>query len=209
VLHSTGINGAAVAASPAIEEEQDAGEETNFAAPECGDMICQYYETYSSCAKDCQKLEDITLGDYPDFLEDVSLVVGDNATSTDVITATLISMYLVTKGIDAKTVLASEVSDYYTNDLILIGSPCINQAIATLLQYTNETCKDIISTQNNAVIKLLVFDTNEIIIISGYDNGDTKDASKMLTDERYNLNGAESWVNLVSTGEINVYYSRN
>ncbi len=215
----TNINGAAVAAASMTAEKEGsekeseettaASEETNFAAPECGDMICQYYETYSSCAKDCQKLEETTLGDYPAFLEDVLLVVGNEASSTDVITATLISSYLMANGIDTKTVLASEITDFYKNDIILIGNPCDNQAIAELLHYTDETCLSIISTQNNAVIKLLVFDTNDIIIITGYDAGDTKAASQMLTDERYNLNGAEEWVNLVSTGDVNVYYSKN
>ncbi len=215
VLQTTDINGAATAGSSTTEEELGeeettaASKETNFAAPECGDMICQYYETYSSCAKDCQKLEETTLGHYPEFLEDVLLVVGDDASSTDVITATLISSYLMAKDIKTKTVLASEVTDFYTNDLILIGSPCDNQAIAELLQYTAETCRDIIKNQNNAVIKLLVYNTNEIIIITGHDAGDTKAATTMLIDEKYNLNGAEEWVNLVSTGEINVYYSRN
>lgn len=214
VLETT-VNGAAVAGSSTTEEEEEfeettpVSEEMDFAAPECGDMICQYYETYSSCAKDCEKLEGTTLGDYPSFLKDVLLVVGDEASSTDVITATLISSYLMANDIDVKTVLASEVPDLYTNDLILIGSPCENEAIADLLHYTEETCHDIITTQNNAVIKLLVFDTNEILFITGYDAGDTKAASQMLTNEAYNLNGAEEWVNLVSTGDVNIYYSKN
>lgn len=195
--------------SEEAEETSPTLEEENFAAPDCGDMICQYYETYSSCAKDCEKLEQTTLGDYPAFLEDVLLVVGDDASSTDVITATLISSYLMANDIEVKTMLASEVSDLYTNDLILIGSPCENEAIADLLHYTEETCQDIIMNQNNAVIKLLVYDSNEIIILTGYDAGDAKAASQMLTNEAYNLNGAEEWVNLVSTGEVNIYYSKN
>lgn len=211
---TTSVATSAASTEDEQEEEQESEEtsptsEEDFAAPECGDMICQYYETYSSCAKDCEKLEQTTLGDYPAFLEDVLLVVGDDASSTDVITATLISSYLMANDIEVKTMLASEVSDLYTNDLILIGSPCENEAIADLLHYTEETCQDIIMNQNNAVIKLLVYDSNEIIILTGYDAGDTKAASQMLTNEAYNLNGAEEWVNLVSTGEVNIYYSKN
>lgn len=201
------------------EEEEETLEETSdettdesekYAAPSCGDNICTYYETFSSCPDDCEKLVETTLNDYPEFLDEPLLVVGDDASSTDVITATVISTYLVTHDITSETKLASEVTDFTSNDLILIGSPCDNQAIATLLHYDASTCGNIISGMNNAVIKLLVSDTNKIVIITGYDKGDTKDASKMLTtDGAYNLNGAEEWVNLDSDGNINVYFSKN
>lgn len=195
----------------ATEEISEEETEEDYAAPSCGDSICTYYETFSSCPDDCEKLEETTLADYPEFLDDGTLlVVGDEASSTDVITATIIATYLVSQGIETETKLASEVSDFTSTDLILVGSPCDNKAIATLLHYTSETCKDIITDQNNAVIKLLVSDTNEIIIITGYDKGDTKDASAMLTDTTasYNLNGAEEWINL-KDGGINVYFSKN
>jgi len=191
------------------EKNEKEAESTKYGPTECGDNICQFYETNSNCSEDCDKLEDATLADYPEFLNDVKLVVGDYATSTDVITATVISTYLVANDIDVETILASELENFYNDDLILIGSPCINQATAELLHYDEDTCGDIVSEQNNAVIKLLVFDNNEIILITGYNEGDTRDASAMLTDESYNLNGAEEWVNLVSDGDINIYYSKN
>lgn len=201
--------------APEESETNDASEEqeddVEYAAPSCGDSICTYYETFSSCPADCEKLEETTLADYPAFLEDGTLlVVGDESSSTDVITATVIATFLVSQQIETETKLASEITDFYAQDLILIGSPCDNKAIATLLHYTSETCKNIISGQNNAVIKLLSSETNEIIIITGYDKGDTKDASAMLTTpSNYNLNGAEEWINLASDGEINVYFSKN
>jgi hypothetical protein len=193
------------------ESEIEQTEETDYDAPSCGDDICTYYETHDSCAEDCDKLETTTLFDYPEFLNEPILVVGDEAPTTDVITATVISTYLVANEITPTTKLASEITSFTTDDLILIGSPCDNNAIASLLHYTAETCDDVISSQNNAVIKLLVNPTNEIIIITGYDVGDTKDASKMLTDTThvYNLNGAEEWVNLDNNGNINMYFSKN
>ncbi|MFA6888450.1 MAG: hypothetical protein WC254_03060 [Candidatus Woesearchaeota archaeon] len=198
-----------VETEPIISEDQEE-QEPAYDDPSCGDDICTYYETYSSCPEDCNKLEEITLNDYPEFLDDPILVVGDEASTTDVITATVISTYLVANGITPITKLASEITSFTTDDLILIGSPCENEAIATLLHYTSETCSDIINGQNNAVIKLLVNPTNEIIILTGYDIGDTKDASAMLTDmnNAYNLNGAEEWINLNSDG-INMYFSKN
>ncbi|MBI5003159.1 hypothetical protein HZC31_07270 [Candidatus Woesearchaeota archaeon] len=220
------LSGANTADTDATEEEtQESSEETtsddqetsdeedseiDYAAPACDDSICTYYETFSSCPEDCNKLEDTTLYDYPAFLDDPIIVVGDDAPSTDVITATVISTYLITHDITAETKLASEVTDFTSNDLILIGNPCENAAIAELLHYDSDSCSDVVTDMNNAVIKLLVFENNEIIIITGYDNGDTKDASKMLTtDGTYNLNGAEEWVNLDSDGDINVYFSKN
>lgn len=184
---------------------------TDYANPSCGDDICTYYETFSSCPDDCEKLKDITLFDYPKFLQNGTLlVVGNDAPSTDVITATIIATYLVTQGVSTETKLAGEVSDYDSTDMILIGNPCDNAAIANLLHYSSRNCADVVKEQNNAVIKLLVQDKNEIIIITGHDTGDTKDASEMLTDSssNYNLNGAEEWINLANN-EINVYYSRN
>lgn len=193
------------------ETAAESEEETEYAAHSCGDGICTYYETYSSCPEDCNKLEETTLADYPEFLNNPLLIVGDNAPATDVITATVISTYLVANDITPTTKLASEIAGFTTDDLILIGSPCENDAIARLLHYTAKTCTDIISSQNNAVIKLFVNPTNDIIIITGYDNGDTRDASKMLTDmtNAYNLNGAEEWINLDSNGNINMYFSKN
>src|SRR3989338_6551439 len=189
--------------------DEDEGE-MDYAAPACNDSICTYYETFSSCPEDCDKLEDTTLYDYPSFLDDPIIVVGDDAPSTDVITATVISTYLITHDITAETKLASEVTDLTSDDLILIGNPCENAVIAELLHYDSESCSGIVTDMNNAVIKLLVFENNEIIIITGYDNGDTKDASKMLTtDGTYNLNGAEEWVNLDSDGDIVLYFSKN
>ncbi len=192
-----------------LEQDAEDDEET-YADPSCGDGICTYYETYSSCPDDCEKLEEITLNDYPGFLENGTiLVVGNSASSTDVITATLINTYLLTQGISAETKLSGEVSDYETTDLILIGNPCDNSVIANILHYTSKTCRVIITEQNNAVIKLLVQDKNEIIIITGYDAKDTKIASAMLTDTTtYNLNGAEEWINLANY-EINLYFSKN
>jgi hypothetical protein len=193
------------------EPTETTEENEEYGDPICGDDICTYYETHDSCAEDCDKLETTTLFDYPEFLNEPILVVGDEAPTTDVITATVISTYFVANDITPTTKLASEITSFTTDDLILIGSPCDNNAIASLLHYTAETCDDIISSQNNAVIKLLVNPTNEIIIITGYDVGDTKDASKMLTDttHAYNLNGAEEWINLDSDGDINMYFSKN
>lgn len=194
-------------------ENQETADEENaeedYPAPECGDSICTYYETASSCSEDCEKLEETTLYDYPAFLNDPIIVVGDDAPSTDVITATVISTYLITHDITAETKLASEISDFTSDDLILIGSPCENSAIAELLHYDRDSC-GVVTEMNNAVIKLLVFEGNEIIILTGYDKGDTKDASKMLTtDGTYNLNGAEEWINLGNDGSINLYFSKN
>ncbi len=193
-----------------LESLETEDQKVSYAAPSCGDTICTYYETYSSCPDDCERLSKTTLYNYPDFLNNPILLVGDNASSIDVITATVISTYLVSRGIPPTTKLASEVSDFYSQDLILIGNPCENQAITQLLHYDSETCDDVITEMNTAVIKLLVFGTNEIIIITGYDNGDTRDASKMLTtDGTYNLNGAEEWINLDNDGNINIYFSKN
>ncbi len=197
-----------------INDDQETSDEEDakidYAAPSCGDSICTYYETYSSCSEDCEKLEETTLYDYPSFLDDPIIVVGDDAPSIDVITATVISTYLITHDVTAETKLASEITDFTSDDLILIGSPCENNAIAELLHYDSDSCSGVVTEMNNAVIKLLVFDSNEVIIITGYDNSDTKDASAMLTsDGTYNLNGAEESVNLASDGDINVYFSKN
>ena len=214
----SGANTADTASNEKETEETTADEETSdeedaeldYPAPECDDSICAYYETFSSCPEDCDKLEETTLYDYPLFLDDPIIVVGDDAPSTDVITATVISTYLVTHDITAETKLASEVTDLYAQDLILIGSPCENAAIAELLHYDSDSCGGVVTEMNNAVIKLLVFESNEIVIITGYDIGDTKDASKMLTtDGSYNLNGAEEWVNLNNDGDIILYFSKN
>lgn len=214
----TGANTANTASNEEDETEESTEEATsdqedaeiNYAAPTCDDSICTYYETFSSCPEDCEKLEETTLYDYPSFLDNPIIVVGDDASSTDVITATVISTYLVTHDITAETKLASEITDLTSDDLILIGNPCENAIIAELLHYDSDSCSGVVTEMNNAVIKLLVFENNEIIIITGYDNGDTKDASVMLTtDGTYNLNGAEEWVNLASDGDINVYFSKN
>lgn len=168
-------------------------------APYCGDTICQIAETYTTCYPDCDRHRPTNSLQYPYFFTDVTLVVGDNAPSTDVITATLISGYFNSQGITTKTILASEASmeDLYTQEMLLIGNPCENEFIMDILYYTEETCTLAIPTENTGLVKFLQFGNNEVVIITGFSSEEIKDLSTILRYQSYILDGTEVWVYFV------------
>lgn len=174
---------------------------------DCGNGYCNFYETHSTCSDDCDELTDITLADWPDmFIEDDEftglLVVGADAMAEDVIAVTNIATELQTiyeedgtsVVIPVSVKLDSEIDDPYAQDLILVGTQCYNDIINEVLGYDEETCAESVQDEDTAIIKLLVTDTNKILIISGYAATDTRYARTFMSDENYysGLEGAEA-----------------
>ncbi len=167
---------------------------------DCGNGYCNFYETYSTCSDDCDELTDITLANWPDmFIEDdevtALLVVGEDAMAEDVIAITNIATSLQSTEAGVSAVkLDSDIDDPYAQDLILVGTQCDNDIINEVLGYDEETCAESIQDEDTAIIKLLVTDTNKILIISGYAGTDTRYAGDFMADEDYYsaLEGAEA-----------------
>jgi len=145
------------------------------------------------------------LGDYPDFLIkngvfDGTLVVGDKAPSADVWSISDIAVSLLypngEKGHPVTvggTKLASEVDNIKNKNAILVGSPCINKAIADLFpNFDPSKCIDDYTysgiPKNKGVI-LVVENNGKIqIIVTGYSQSNINFASNVLSGyKEYNL----------------------
>ena len=101
------------------------------------------------------------LSSYP--FDNVNIVVGDNADTTNVVSAIRLSNALKAEGFDAKIMLASEVADPTGMNIISIGDANDNPLTATLLTDDTYTLTD-----GNARIKL--FDNTDHVHIVAYGN---------------------------------------
>ncbi len=158
--------------------------------PCCGNDICDFKESCSSCPGDCECRDRVDLSDFPDFLDDGTLIViGDNAKSQDSLTGVYISTTLLTDGIDTEPDVYSMFSKdkLASRDLIVLGNPCDN---ALWEEYQGVECDENYFSQGRAVIKLIEKNGREILFIAGRTEDDTKKSAAYLLEEH--LSGMES-----------------
>ena len=115
-------------------------------------------------------LEDIDFKDNP-------VVVGDNAPAEDVISASNIA--LVT---GSRTILSSEARN---EDLIFVGSPCVNEKMAVLLDFFNEDLCD--GYEYPMAFNGVIFQVNNNIFVWGKTSADTRKLSENIQDIDGNL----------------------
>ncbi len=164
---------------------------TKRQVPCCGNGICDVSESCSSCEEDCECNDDVDLVRYPGFLHDGTLiVVGDKATSRDVVTATGMITKLEVAGIDADSDLLSLISPakLSSNDIIALGGPCDNQLWDTYLGV--ECDKDYIK-EDRAIIKLIIQNKRDILFIGGHTPVDTQKAAEALTGGKISFSSTE------------------
>ncbi len=206
-----------------IDSDSDGTPDCAEFPPVCGDDYCSFYETYSTCSDDCNELTDVTLANWPDmFIEDdeftALLVVGVDARAEDVIAIMNIAISLrpttAVTGLPlsiSAVYLDSEIDDPYAQDLILVGTQCDNDIINEVLGYDEETCAESIQDEGTAIIKLLVTDSNKILIVSGYAATDTRYAGTFMSDEDYysSLEGAEVVIDTSDEDSMSVLSTEN
>jgi len=157
--------------------------------PCCGNDICDVGESCTSCEEDCECKPSLDLSDYPDFLQDGTLiVVGDTAKSQDSLTGVYISTNLLSEGIDTNPDIYSffNPSELKSNDLIVLGDPCDN---ALWEEFQGVECDGEYFDEGRAVIKLIIKDDREIVFVAGRTEDDTKKAADYLIEE--SLSGME------------------
>jgi len=160
--------------------------------PCCGNNICDRGESCDSCS-DCECDDSLDLSDFPDFLQDGTLiVVGDAATSQDTFTATVLTTKLFTLGVETSANLYSlfDSSDLAREDLIVLGRPCENSLWE---EYQGVECGDNYFNSGEALIKLVIDGNREIIYVAGYSPDDTKRAADRLASG--SLSGMEVELN--------------
>jgi len=124
------------------------------------------------------------LVEYPDFLDDGTvIVVGDAATSRDVITATGMITKLAVDGVDAESDVLSLISSKKLDneDLIVLGGPCEN---SLWQEHMSVSCDADYIEEDRALIKLITKNNREILFIAGHTPKDTEKAATALTDEK-------------------------
>jgi hypothetical protein len=99
----------------------------------------------------------VDLSDYPSFFSDVSVVIGDNATSVDVYNANAIVNSLNEQGISNRILLASEIADITGMNIISVGYNAVSNLITNnALVITNGTAR-ISLHENNGTVKIAAF----------------------------------------------------
>ncbi len=147
------------------------------------------------------------LSEFPgNFLKDGEfdgfIVVGKEASSTDVISQSAIALKLgqvVTKPKFDINKLDDEVE--LENNIILVGNPCVNKLTSALLDNPSPCDKDFHS--GKAFIKYLEKDGYKYIVVAGNTDKETREAAQYLANyDTYGLSGSEIEISLVSDEEF-------
>lgn len=137
----------------------------------------------------------LDLSNYPDFLIrkseiDTIIVVGDEASSSDVIAQTNLALSLgnvLEKPLTGSSKLASEVRSLEQN-IISIGNACDNDITDKILNNPEPCDKDL--EKGDAFIKLLKNGNFVHIVVAGFSNLGTKEAANVLINyDKYSLKG--------------------
>ncbi len=155
--------------------------------------------TFPACS---EELFDLSQYPYP-FVKDSKfnaiMVVGDQASSSDVIASIDIasSLQLLT-GSNFGAKLASEVADYKAQNVISVGAACAN-AVTSDIMGNPENCAKGVPFEM-AAIKLFDFGNGHVgLVVAGYNDMNTRRAGRVLADYKTwqaagALKGTEVWV---------------
>ncbi len=92
------------------------------------------------------------------------------------------------------TLLDSEVRDYFAQNMIVVGGPCVNDAAAALLGNPEDCTAGF--EEGKAKVKLFQNGENVAMLVAGYSGADTRVAGQVVAEFRdYNLAGMEVEVN--------------
>lgn len=130
----------------------------------------------------------ISLQDYPDIFVknnnlEVTLIVGDLATASDTIGAVEIAVALQSEfftNSNVKAVLASEIENIDSQNLIVVGGPCANSVAAELMNYPLDCTSPI--QPNTGIINIYDFGKTSTILVAGSSATDTRRASTVLAN---------------------------
>ncbi len=150
-----------------------------------------------------------SLSDYPDMFGegrnfDTIIVVGDDASSSDVIVQSRVGLSLMQnlnmQPMDFK--LASEIDDL-GRDIISIGSPCVNELTAEIMGNPSPCDKDF--EEGKAYLKLYGKDDYIHLIVAGSSDESTMKVADVLVDyDSYSLEGDEYILEVKETAIVAV-----
>lgn len=155
---------------------------------ECGSNICFNGKCIASGGDD--------LSSYPNLLIkdsklDVTTVVGDKSSSSNVLAQTYIvsSLSSLGRNVNVKNKLSSEIMELNQN-IITIGNPCVNEISAKIMNNPVPCDKDF--QRGKAYIKLYKNNGFYHLIVAGYTDLGTKKAAETLADyQNYKFQGNE------------------
>lgn len=133
---------------------------------------------------------DYDLKDYPDmFSSNTIIVVGNEAPASDVVSATHIVNSLEGK---AKTLLASEIDDISSQNIISVGNACNNRMTAEIIGNP----KNCLAGLKEGVGRAALYKNGDRIalVIDGYSAVDVRRTAKLLEEQPDRLSGSISCV---------------
>lgn len=100
--------------------------------------------------------------------------------------------------------LDNEVSDPLGVNLVAVGGPCANSAVAELMG-NPAVCEDIGISSGQALIKLFENDGNYALVVAGMDKEDTRLAAEIVANwEDYELYGTEMLATTMNEADLSV-----
>ena len=128
------------------------------------------------------------LSDYPDLFNknevlNVTLVVGDGSSASNVLAQAAVLTSLSSIGGQIKSKLASEVEDLNRN-IISFGNPCINEISRKIMYNPNPCDKRFVNGQ--AYIEFYKYNDFVHIVVAGYSDIGTRKAAEYLADYEKN-----------------------
>ncbi|MDD5086459.1 MAG: DNRLRE domain-containing protein [Candidatus Nanoarchaeia archaeon] len=173
------------------------------------DHSCSFWS--KCCMSEEENKRFVDLSDYPyPFIENnlanFIMVLGVNSKAEDIIAATDILLSLVDTRDDKKIemhppILDTEIANIYSQNTMIVGGPCINNAAAELMGITSNQ-PECTSGFEEGKAKIKLFQglegqgDNVILLVAGYDEIGTLTAANVLSNYKdYGLHGQEVVVN--------------
>jgi len=153
----------------------------------------------------------LDLSDYPDIFVDgryldVVLVVGEAAVAEDVIAVSDIAISLQQNtGIDVGPTKLSSQVDLYSQNVIVVGNACTNEAAAELLGNPSNCFSNL--EEGESIIRLTKEGESYQLLVGGYSETETRDASRVLVDfDSYDFRGTEIKITESGDGNFDLEY---
>ncbi len=155
------------------------------------------------------------LSDWPTFFVSAGkfsakYVVGEEAPSLDVISATIISTSLarfenVTTEVGTST-LDTEIVDIRKYNAIVVGNPCENRAAAQLLNNPEPCFKDLAGSVG--YIKLFESNGRVQLLITGLDEKDRHAAAKFLAEKNFASIKTKEYIVQSNSGSVPAFFEQ-
>ena len=134
--------------------------------------------------------------------DDIIMIAGDSNPAEDIVAMTnLANLFQAEKGAIPLSLVAYQVTDIDSKDMIIVGGPCANVLWS---RFSDETCQNWPYSAGQGIIKVVNRGSNSILMIAGTTGQDTKDIVIQLKNGYKQLSDFDSDTYVMNGGHIPV-----